>query len=92
MIIVLQNQTLLDIAVQEYGNAQAAFDIAVANNIGVTDDLTPGQKLFAPQSNYKNTPIAEYFRARKQSVTTGGAFIEIEIENYEFPGEFPFSF
>ncbi|MDR1199068.1 MAG: hypothetical protein LBK94_08690 [Prevotellaceae bacterium] len=47
---VLNNQSLLDVAIQEMGSAEAAFDIALANSIDVTDDLQVGQILQIPQA------------------------------------------
>lgn len=39
------NQTLPDIAVQECGNIEAAFDIARLNGLSLTDELKTGQTL-----------------------------------------------
>ena len=39
------NQTLLDIAVQECGTVEAAFEIAERNGLALTDELNTGQKL-----------------------------------------------
>jgi LysM repeat protein len=60
----LNNQSLLDIAIQEMGSAEAAFDIALANNIGVTDDLQVGQTLQIPQStnDYVRKQIVNYYK------------------------------
>jgi hypothetical protein len=42
---VLPRQTLLDIAILSKGEASAAIDIAIDNNISLTDDLTIGQEI-----------------------------------------------
>ena len=39
------NQTPLDIAVQECGTVGAAFEIAERNGLALTDELNTGQKL-----------------------------------------------
>lgn len=39
------NQTLPDIALQECGNIEAAFDIARLNGLSLTDELKTGQTL-----------------------------------------------
>lgn len=57
---VLNNQSLFDIAIQTLGSAEAAFDIALANNISITDDLEVGQTLQIPQA------VTDY--VRKQTV------------------------
>lgn len=46
MIIVVENgQTLMDLAIQYYGNASAIFDLANDNGLAVTDELHPGTAL-----------------------------------------------
>ena len=45
MITVLPNQTLLDIAIQEYGTAEAVFLLAQENRISPTERLNAGMKL-----------------------------------------------
>ncbi|RXK57576.1 LysM peptidoglycan-binding domain-containing protein [Lacibacter luteus] len=51
---VLYGETLADIAAR-LGNAAAAYDIALLNNIGITDDLVAGTILIVPDAIKKNT-------------------------------------
>jgi hypothetical protein len=44
-ITVLHNQSLLDLAVQEYGTAEAVVPLALANGLTVTGLLVAGQQL-----------------------------------------------
>ena len=44
-ITVRNNQSLFDIALMVSGSAEAAFDIALENNLSITDALTAGQVL-----------------------------------------------
>ena len=44
-IIVSKKQTLIDIAMQEYGDATQIFTIALLNGISVTDNLSDDQQL-----------------------------------------------
>ena len=46
---VTSRQSLFDIALQHCGIMEAAFDIAQANGISLTDDLTTGQTLTLPE-------------------------------------------
>jgi capsid protein len=91
-VIVIENQSLLDVAIQEDGSVLAAFEWAVANGISITDDLAPGQNLSAPNSSYRNADVANYFKGRKQMIAT--AIKQQSNPNlYDFPqGEFPISF
>ena len=43
--VVQAGQTLLDIAVQEYGTIEAAFMLARTNDMGITDTLQAGQEI-----------------------------------------------
>ena len=56
---VLQGQTLIDIAIQELGSAEAAFDLGMLNGLSVTDELTPGQELKLPVISNKS--VAAYY-------------------------------
>lgn len=58
-MIVLEGQSLLDIATQCCGSAEAAYDISVINGISITDDLTAGQELRTPVA--VTSSIARYY-------------------------------
>lgn len=62
---VLANQTLFDIALQEFGDARAVFDLAVKNNRNVTEDLTAGQTLNSELSTLNsNLDILTFYKNR----------------------------
>ena len=69
-IIAIPNQSLPDIAIQELGSIEAVFDIAVANNISVTQNLLPGQEITIPESIYARQDVANYFKGKNQKVVT----------------------
>jgi hypothetical protein len=56
---VLNGQSILDIAIQACGSATAAFALAVANGLSVTDDLIPGQDLVVPA--VVNSDVVTYY-------------------------------
>jgi hypothetical protein len=58
---VLNGQSLFDIAVQAAGSVEAVFDIALANGIGITDELQPGTVLVIPA--VLNKQVADYYAA-----------------------------
>lgn len=70
-MIAIENQSLFDVAVQEDGCFLAVFEWALANGLSVTDELAPGQKLAAPNSEFRNNDVADYFKGRNQMVATG---------------------
>ena len=45
MITVAPQQSMLDIALQHAGGAEAVFQLARQNNLSITDDLNVGQQL-----------------------------------------------
>lgn len=60
--VVLDGQSLFDIAIQEAGSIESVFDIAVANNISITDMLQAGQILI--KGKVLNVSVAEYYRMK----------------------------
>lgn len=48
VIKVQQGQNLFDVAISMMGSALGAVEIALANNISVTETLSPGQELKVP--------------------------------------------
>lgn len=57
--VVQAGQTLLDIAIQEYGTIEAAFMLAKANNLSITDTLQAGQSVDIPEKVY-DSELADY--------------------------------
>lgn len=49
MIKAAHGQNLIDIAMQHMGNAVYAWDIAIANNISISDDINTGDELLLPE-------------------------------------------
>lgn len=45
MITVTNNQSMMDVAIQNCGSFEAAFDLAMLNDISLTDDLSAGASL-----------------------------------------------
>ncbi len=70
-IRVISHQSLLDLANQETGSIETAFDWAVENSISVTEILEPGRLLKVPKSEFISTEIASYFKRSKKSIATG---------------------
>jgi hypothetical protein len=58
---VMVGQNLHDIAIQEYGTPDAAFNIAVSNDIAVTDLLTPAKEVVLPDGVGKDIKTANYY-------------------------------
>lgn len=67
---VIAKQNLLDLALQECGDVRAVFDIALANNISVTDVLFAGMELTIPESEFTQTQIRNYYLGKGRRVAT----------------------
>ncbi|MCC9072448.1 hypothetical protein LNQ49_12730 [Flavobacterium sp. F-65] len=64
-IIALNNQNLLDVAIRHCGTAEAVAEIAILNNISITDDLYPGQPIRIPAKDYGTQEVINYFISNK---------------------------
>jgi hypothetical protein len=69
-ITAQNNQSLFDIALIVSGSAEAAFDIALENDISITDDLRPGHIL-----QFTGTPankrVVDYYAVNHIRPATG---------------------
>jgi hypothetical protein len=65
---VQYQQSLLDIALQECGDVLAIIDIALLNNISITEDLEAGQVLLLPEAT--KPEVVKYYRDRKITLAT----------------------
>lgn len=59
------NQSLLDIAIQEYGDLTMAMNIALENNISITAKLTVGSILRIPNIPSNAPEIQSYYQRKK---------------------------
>lgn len=89
-ITVISNQSLFDIAIQECGTVSAVLDIAMANNISITQELIPGQKIKIPLTDKVNKDVINYFKGKRQAIATQ-SFIPSE-DNSEYLYQFPIVF
>lgn len=65
----LNNQTLLDIAIQSGGSVNVVFDLAIENKISITDSLEAG-KLLRYQT-ISEPEIVNYYKSKGLHPTTG---------------------
>ncbi len=86
--LVLNQQSLFDIAVQTAGSAEAAFDLALENDLSLTDNLEVGEPI-VEQGNWSNRRVAEYYAAKglkPATAATDEQFNEILGEGIGFMG------
>lgn len=79
-VIVLNNQTIADITIQEKGNISAWFDIAIANDMSITQVVSIGQIL-----NVDGEPldieIVNFYSNRQIKPATGINITETPSQN-----------
>lgn len=85
----IAHQSVIDLAVQIYGSALSALDLAVENGMSVTDTVQPDTEIKIGDSNYQNIDIRDYFGGRKILIAT--APFTPPTMNFELPGELPLS-
>lgn len=68
-IVVLEGQSLFDIAIQECGSVEAVFEIAGLNGLAITDGLVPGSLINVTTGI--NKPVADYYARNKLKPATG---------------------
>lgn len=79
-ISVKDNQSIIDMAIQHCGSAEAAFDLAALNGLSITDKLVPGQTLILPDVVNRN--IVEYY-AGKGIVPTTDLDQVVDIKTFD---------
>lgn len=67
---ILENQTLFDLALQGTGSVLSVIEIALANGMGITDELVPAEKIKIDQGNYYLKDIVDYFNGKQHHLAT----------------------
>lgn len=77
-ISTIAKQSLFDMANQECGSITAVFEMALANDISITDIIEPGTKIKVPSPI--NPDIANYFKGKNKKIATA---IELEQDQQQ---------
>lgn len=72
-VLVLHNQSPLDMAIQHTGSVENVFDFCLQNNQCITDVLLPGSLLDVPDNMSKDQIIVAYYQDKKLQPATGGS-------------------
>lgn len=67
---VKNGQSLLDVAVENFGDREAALDLSYINGVAVTDSLAEGTELQLQEKVY-NLRLQQYCRNNNVSPATG---------------------
>ncbi|WP_165020141.1 hypothetical protein [Dysgonomonas sp. ZJ279] len=87
--IVLEGQSLFDVAIQECGSVEGAFALAVANNVSISNELPSSESLTKTAITAKR--VVDYYNQKelkpatwstaKEAKLTGIGYMTIE-ENF----------
>lgn len=70
-VIVQQGQTIVDIALQEYGSVEGLFALLEANQtLDLDSQLEPGQKVLIRVEDVVNSDIVNYYQRNNISVVS----------------------
>ena len=89
-VTIMPHQTVMDIAIQEYGDIATAFKIARENNVSPTATLSPGSVLNLPDI-VENREMQTYCKNNSvQPATAQGVESEIRLRIFteQFTKEF----
>lgn len=75
---ITERQSLLDIALQHSGSMEAAFEIALLNELSLTDDLAAGTQVVLPE-NDGNKEVANYYAVN--DLRPASAITQVEIND-----------
>lgn len=79
MINVRENQSILDLAAQNYGDVRAVIEMMRKNNVSLTDEFNSGDTLLSvDETIYKDPEVLDYFAAKKKVLTTGQPLAQLE--------------
>lgn len=74
-VTVIHNQNLLDITIQELGSIEALFELAMDNDIAITEDLKAGDQITVLQAPVDLDIVTYYKKNNLKPATT----VEIEV-------------
>ncbi|MFK7099467.1 hypothetical protein V3471_00530 [Flavobacterium oreochromis] len=76
--IVLSNQSLFDVAIQHTGNVKTLFDLALHNNLSITQELKPSNELVVKTVN-ASKEVSNYLRTTNEQPATALTQTQIEV-------------
>jgi predicted Zn-dependent protease len=70
VVVILENQNLIDVALQEYGSVEALTKLCVDNAFSMDSALTPGSKLKINSSFIVNKQLVSYLKKSRIKIGT----------------------
>ena len=70
-MLITPNQTIPDIAIMATGSIDTIFDVAAANNKGITDAPRAGDDYTIPVNTLTDTTVLQYLTVNNINIGTG---------------------
>lgn len=77
-VSVIENQTFFDLAVEQTGSVLSIFEMALANDKSITDDITASEEVIIPETKFFLKDMVEYFKAKNHNMATYGALDDFD--------------
>ncbi len=82
-ITIIDKQNLLDIALQASGTIESVFEIALQNQVSITDEVAPGVGLMIPDGLIQNKDVLNYYIQQTILPATGSNNENLGVEVLE---------
>lgn len=69
-MIIKQNQSVFDLATQNYGDVRSAIDLCIKNDFSLTQELQAGSEYEETETLYKNEIVEEFFFNKETELAT----------------------
>lgn len=78
---ISERQSFFDIAIQKLGSPEAAFQLAIANGLSLTDELVPGSSIELPE--VWDSKVVDYFGKSNLSPATFADSASVQQDNVQ---------
>jgi hypothetical protein len=77
---VKENQSVFDLAAQNFGDVRAVIEFVRKNNLSLTQELASGDLVSSEISTkYVENDVVNYFESKERNLTTGTPLANIEV-------------
>tara|TARA_R110000796_G_scaffold74629_8_gene167819 strand:- start:418 stop:699 length:282 start_codon:yes stop_codon:yes gene_type:complete len=76
---VKNNQSTFDIVTQTNGDAKSILSFCLANDLSITETLTPGSQIIDYISTFTNEIVKDFFQSKGSELATANARAETEV-------------
>jgi hypothetical protein len=86
--IVTEGQSIYDVALQEYGSAEAVFDLLKDNNLTLDTTLVAGQELSINEAHQVKKAVVQFYLQKNHRVNTNNSKQSGDFDANDFNNDF----